>query len=164
MKRILLSLLSLLLLTSSAVVFAPAVAAAYQSVTVDVRPVDSETQSAITDACFVIVNISNEGCDETGDGYIAFQDIAPGTYALTQTRDAAGYVSIGTTSVSVNADSPEQVIFVPLQRASTTTSTTRHFNISIVALDDTTGVAIPGPVSSSMMSASKDATRTVMGR
>jgi uncharacterized surface anchored protein len=146
MKRILLSLLSLLLLTSSAVVFAPSVAAAYQSVTVDVRPVDSETQSSITDACFVIVNISNEGCDENGDGYIAFQDIAPGTYALTQTRDAAGYVSIGTTSISVNADSPEQVIFVPLQRASTTTSTAKHFNfnISIVALDDTTGVAIPG--------------------
>lgn len=46
-------------------------------------------------ACYVIVNASNEGCDENGDGQVDFQSVTPGTYTIQITRQPDGYTAIG---------------------------------------------------------------------
>lgn len=74
------------------------------SATSDVAIVTTFNGSPYYDACFVLVGFSNEGCDENGDGQITFQDVPPGTYTVTQTRDlgAGRYVSDFTINVTGN--------------------------------------------------------------
>jgi hypothetical protein len=129
---------------------ASAAAASVTSVTVFIRVLDSSNENAITDACFTIVNASNEGCDANGDGYIFFADMAPGTYTVTQTKSAAGYVDSGDFQITVNSDAPQQVFPVFLTRqGSGNTDQSGNQNggtadISIVALDPTIAVSVPG--------------------
>lgn len=74
---------------------------AAQSGTSDVAIVATENGQSIYDACFVLVNFSNEGCDENGDGQITFQDVPLGTYTVTQTRDLGPGRSIPDTTINV---------------------------------------------------------------
>ena len=43
-------------------------AAAQTGITVNIRTVDAQTGESIRSACFVLVDFSNTGCDENGDG------------------------------------------------------------------------------------------------
>lgn len=55
--------------------------------TSEVAIVSTENGQSITDACYVLVDFSSEGCDENGDGKITFQDIPLGTYIVHQTAN-----------------------------------------------------------------------------
>lgn len=55
----------------------------------------------LTDACYVLVGYSNEGCDENGDGQVTFADIPFGTYTVRQTRTPAGYPTINDYEINV---------------------------------------------------------------
>lgn len=70
--------------------------------TSDVAIVTTENGQSITDACYVLVNYGNEGCDENGDGKITFDDVPVGTYTVHQTADlgAGRHVSDFTITVT----------------------------------------------------------------
>lgn len=116
-------------------------------VTVYLQPVSLTDASPIYDACFVFVGASEEGCDDNGDGYIRFQDMAPGNYSVQQTRAASGYVSAGTFGVTVGS-SQEQVIPVYLKPRSGNSGGSSGggnlVDIAIVPIDSQSGQALPG--------------------
>jgi uncharacterized surface anchored protein len=88
--------------------------AAQGGVTVFIRTVDFDTGEPIYDACYVLVDFSNEGCDENGDGRISFEAVPPGQYALSQTQAADGYLSLEALSITVNASPSQQTFTVRL--------------------------------------------------
>lgn len=49
--------------------------------------VTKENGRPATDVCYVLVDYSNEGCDENGDGWVQFDRVPPGTYTVHQTAD-----------------------------------------------------------------------------
>ena len=78
-------------------------------VTVYIHTIDGANQNAITDVCYVLVNASNEGCDDNGDGRVAFEGIAPGdTYTVSQTSGPAGYLPVGDFPIVPNMHDAEQ--------------------------------------------------------
>ena len=84
---------------------------AQTGVDVYLRPVDANTSDSITDACFVLQDFSNEGCDENGDGVIKFADVPPGTYTVVQTQSAGGYTDTEPVSITVaDGASPQQFV------------------------------------------------------
>jgi hypothetical protein len=114
-------------------------------VTVFLQPVSATDASPVYDACFIFIGASEEGCDENGDGYIRYQDMAPGTYTVEQTRAATGYVSAGTFSVTVSSSPQEQVIPISLQPRSGSSGRGGNLvDIAIVPTDARTGQALPG--------------------
>ena len=91
-------------------------AAAQSGATVFIRPVDAETGESITDACFVLVDFSKEGCDENGDGQISFQGVPAGEYVVSQTSDASGYQHADDLTITVRSNPAEQRFTVRLNR------------------------------------------------
>ncbi|MGC4191773.1 MAG: SpaA isopeptide-forming pilin-related protein [Thermomicrobiales bacterium] len=115
------------------------------SVTIYLQPVSATNGSPIYDACFVLVGASNEGCDENGDGYIRFQDIAPGTYTVRQTRDAAGYLTMGDVSITANAATAEQVFPISLRPAGSSSNTSGGLvHVALVTRDPGNGDLVTG--------------------
>jgi hypothetical protein len=55
--------------------------------TSDVAIATTENGQPAYDACYVLVDFSNVGCDENGDGKITFADVPLGTYTVHQTAD-----------------------------------------------------------------------------
>jgi len=119
-----------------------AISAQNAGVTVYLQPVNMADGSSITDACFVIVNASNEGCDENGDGYISFEGIAPGSYLVSETRSAAGYLPVGDVRISVNQTQSEQTFQIGMLQQ--TNANVSSVDISLVPTDVRTGNALPG--------------------
>ena len=70
----------------------------------DIAVVTTENGQSVTDVCYVLVNYSNEGCDENRDGKITFEDIPVGTYTVRQTANLGSgrYVSDFTIQVTGN--------------------------------------------------------------
>ncbi|MEA2595793.1 MAG: hypothetical protein QOF01_2262 [Thermomicrobiales bacterium] len=62
---------------------------------------DVRTGESLVGACFVIVDWSEEGCDENGDGDVTFQDVAVGLYTVTMTRVPSGYLPVGDFPIAV---------------------------------------------------------------
>jgi uncharacterized surface anchored protein len=91
----------------------PAVAQA--EITVYIKTIDFETGDPIYDACYVLVDFSNEGCDENGDGRISFEGVPPGDYSLSQTKAADGYQSIEPLPMTVDPSPSEQTFQVRLR-------------------------------------------------
>src|SRR5690606_17123732 len=65
---------------------------AQSTTTIDSGPVDiaiytTENGTAAYDACYVLVDHSNIGCDENRDGKVTFAEIPFGTYTVRQTAD-----------------------------------------------------------------------------
>jgi hypothetical protein len=69
--------------------------------TSDVAIVTMANGQSVTDACYVLVNFSDEGCDENRDGKITFQDIPLGTYTVHQTANLGSGRSVGDFSIRV---------------------------------------------------------------
>jgi len=55
--------------------------------TSDVAIETMENGQSATDVCYILVDFSNEGCDENQDGAITFRDVPLGIYTLRQTAD-----------------------------------------------------------------------------
>lgn len=98
--------------------------------------------TAITDACYTFVNASLEGCDENRDGYIRFAGIPAGTYTVLQTSGVQGYLPVGDFPVTIEPISLDQYTDVLMAPAIIKAGTT--VDISIRALDPTTGESVPG--------------------
>ena len=62
---------------------------------------DPQTGGLLTGTCYVLVDYSNEGCDENGDGQVTFADIPFGTYTVRQTQIPAGYPTINDFEIQV---------------------------------------------------------------
>ena len=62
---------------------------------------DPETGDLLTGTCYVLVDYSNEGCDENGDGQVTFAAIPFGTYTVQQTQTPAGYPTIDDYDIDV---------------------------------------------------------------
>ena len=56
---------------------------------------DIKTGRLLAGACYIILDWSEEGCDENGDGQVDFAGVKPGTYTVTQTRAPGGYMAPG---------------------------------------------------------------------
>src|SRR5262245_9543929 len=71
--------------------------------TTDVSVVSADIRAGqrLAGACYVIVDWSNEGCDENGDGQVDFKDVRPGTYTVTQTKSPAGFEPVADFSITV---------------------------------------------------------------
>lgn len=119
-------------------------AAAQSGVTVFIRPVDAETGDSITDACFVLVDFSNEGCDENGDGQISYEGVPAGEYVVSQTRDASGYQHADDITIDVRSNPAEQRFTVRLNRiaGATTDSPNEDVTLFIRTIDASTQEAL----------------------
>jgi uncharacterized surface anchored protein len=77
----------------------PAEAAALADLSIS--SADVRTGELLAGACYVIVDWSEEGCDENGDGDVTFQDVAVGLYTVAMTRVPVGYLSVGDFPIAV---------------------------------------------------------------
>lgn len=114
MNRWLTQVVLLCMIAVSGLAAAVPVRAQVTEATVYLRPVDAETGEAITDACFMLQDFSNEGCDANGDGLISFEDVPTGEYVVVQTQDADGYDNIGSVRIRVNSERSEQRFTIEL--------------------------------------------------
>lgn len=110
---------------------------------------DPQDGHLLTGTCYVLVDYSNEGCDENGDGQVTFAAIPYGTYTVRQTRTPAGYPSINDYAIHVE---PVQGMpggepfgvplgFIVKQAPDQNAPDTR--NVSVVLIDMTTHEKIP---------------------
>ena len=91
-----------LILTSAVGAAMPATA---QSGTSNVAIVTSENGQYFLDACYVLVNYSQVGCDVNRDGKITFEAIPYGTYTLRQTQSLGGGRYVNDTTITVRGAS-----------------------------------------------------------
>lgn len=78
--------------------FAPTISAtAKQDATADISIISADIRSgrSLAGACYILIDFSDEGCDENGDGEVDFDDVPVGTYTVTQTQAPAGYMAPG---------------------------------------------------------------------
>jgi hypothetical protein len=104
---------------------------------VSIVSIDDETGERVVGACYVILDWSNEGCDENGDGQVDFNDVRPGTYAVTQTKSPAGFDPVADFSITVR-DVANQLFTAHLDP----TATGR--DVAIVSRDAETGNRLIG--------------------
>ncbi len=121
--------------------------------TSDVAIETMENGQSATDVCYVLVDFSNEGCDENGDGKITFQDVPLGTYTVQQTADLGSgrYVEDFTIDVTGNVSSAGWEAFsatiVNSSGASSDTGSsgqTGAVDIALIARDPDTGDLLTG--------------------
>ncbi|MGN6483818.1 MAG: hypothetical protein ACTHMX_05390 [Thermomicrobiales bacterium] len=86
-------------------------AAQDDTVTVYLQPWDATAGTVIPHMCLSLAGASNVGCDDNGDGYIAFQGIQPGTYTVVQETIIAGIVQLGDDVTITVADTPAEQYF-----------------------------------------------------
>lgn len=72
--------------------------------TSDVAIATVENGQAVTDACYVLIDFSNEGCDENGDGQVIFMDVPVGTYTVHQTADLGPGRSVSDFTIQVRGN------------------------------------------------------------
>ncbi|HEY7032802.1 MAG TPA: SpaA isopeptide-forming pilin-related protein [Thermomicrobiales bacterium] len=104
---------------------------------VSIVSIDDQTGERVVGACYVIVDWSNEGCDENGDGQVDFRDVRPGTYAVKQTKAPAGFETGADFSITVR-DVPRQSFAAHLDPAPA------GRDVAIVSRDAETGNRLVG--------------------
>lgn len=72
--------------------------------TSDVTILTRENGQPATDACYVLVDYSNVGCDEDRDGQVTFQDVPFGTYTVRQTADLGPGRSVNDFTIDVRGN------------------------------------------------------------
>jgi len=70
----------------------------------DIAIVTTENGHPVYDACYVLVDFSEVGCDENGDGKITFEDVPFGSYTVTQVADLGPYRSVSDFRITVTGD------------------------------------------------------------
>jgi uncharacterized surface anchored protein len=110
---------------------------AVETTDVSILSADIRTGQALAGACYIILDWSNEACDENGDGQVDFQGVRPGTYTVTQTKSPAGFDPIADFSITVR-NVASQSFTAHLDRASS------GRDIAIVSRDAETGNRLVG--------------------
>ena len=131
LRRIFAATLASLMLVSGlgAGMIQPARAA---TTTVFLRTVDIISGQPITSACYTIINASEEGCDENGDGLIRYQGVASGTFTVTQTERASGYLPVGDFPLTIGSSGPEEYFTINLARSDGVNQQTADIAVSAV--------------------------------
>lgn len=106
----------------------------------------------LTGTCYVLVNYSNEGCDENGDGQVTFAQIPAGTYTVRQTQTPAGYTSINDFAINVAGSFGNPQGFLVRQAPEQNTPGSR--NVSFVFVDSQTNQRIVSSICVEMVGAS----------
>ena len=129
---------------------------------VDIALITRDPQDGylLTDACYVLVDYSNEGCDEKGDGQVTFASIPYGVYTVHQTETPAGYPTINDYAITVEpvegmpGAGPFDVPlgFIVKQAPNQNAPDTR--NVSVVLIDMTTHEKIVADVCVELIGAS----------
>lgn len=115
---------------------------------------DPETGGLLTGAFYVIGEVSNEGCDENGDGQVDFEDVAVGAYTVRQTgspEDAEE--TIADFEINIEPLGPRQSIVV---KQADEQNLPDHRNVSIVLYDTMTGETIVGETCLEIVGASQE--------
>lgn len=89
-------------LTFTAAVTSQAVADEDKPIDIALITRDIDDGHLLAGACYVLVDFSNEGCDENNDGQVTFAQIPPGTYTVRQTTTPAGYPTIKDYEIEVS--------------------------------------------------------------
>jgi len=111
-------------------------------VTLYVRTIDASNQFAITDVCYVLQDFSNEGCDDNGDGRVAFDGLKDGQeLTVVQTSRPDGYLPVGDFPVTIVNDGGQQTVDVVMSQDRSTTDTV---DVSVVPYDAATGGGLTG--------------------
>jgi uncharacterized surface anchored protein len=100
---------------------------------------DPETSALVKGTCYVLVDFSNEGCDENGDGRVTFEDVPAGLYDVRQTTTPDGYPTPDDFRILVDGRYPAQGLVV---RQSETQNKRGQRNVSILIRDDASGELI----------------------
>lgn len=101
---------------------------------------DPETGDSIEGACYQLLDYSQIGCDDDGNGIIMFQDIPWGTYTIQQTTTPDGYEAMGDYEITLTP-TPEAGngdVILPLIQAESQGSET-SINVSVLAVDSESG-------------------------
>jgi uncharacterized surface anchored protein len=138
-RRIALLLTMLLALPLTGLGVVPASAA---TKTVYIQTVDIATGESITSACYVLIDASEEGCDENEDGLIRYQGVTAGDFTVTQTLRATGYLPMGDFPVAIYDDGLDQYIFIALARADGVAR--GSVDVAVAPVDGDTGAPIYG--------------------
>lgn len=97
---------------------------------------DPESAELQAGACYILIDFSNEGCDENNDGRVTFEDVPAGTYEVEQTVAPAGESPIDTFTIEVIEEAAEQGIVVKQARVQTDAD---HRHVSVLYQDPYTG-------------------------
>ena len=114
---------------------------------------DPNTGSLLPGACYIILDASNEGCDENGDGLVDFDDVVVSTFTVRQTIAPKGYQPANDFDINIAPLDPEQSIVVkqaPEQHDAT------HRHVSVVLYDSDTGLPVQGDTCLVIVGASKE--------
>lgn len=122
----------------SSAVARPAKAAALADLSI--ASADIRTGESLTGVCYVIVDWSEEGCDENGDGEVTFQDVAVGLYTVTMTRAPSGYLRVGDFPIAVQEGDGQVfgAFFLPRSEGN------GQFDIALRALSEDDGDVLTG--------------------
>jgi hypothetical protein len=104
---------------------------------------DPKDGQLLTDTCYELLDYSNVGCDENGDGQVTFEAIPFGTYTVHQTRRPAGYPAISDFEIEV-LPTEYPTGFVVRQAREPNAPGTR--NLSVMLIDDETNEKLPTDV------------------
>ena len=116
-------------------------------VTLFIRTIDASNQFAITDVCYVLQDFSNEGCDDNGDGRVAFEGLKDGqALTVVQTSRPDGYLPVGDFPITIVNDGGQQTVDVVMSEDRSTTDTV---DVSVVPYDAATGGGLTGACVSS---------------
>jgi hypothetical protein len=98
---------------------------------------DPDDGGLLTGTCYVLVDYSNVGCDENGDGQVTFADIPAGTYTVRQIRTPAGYPTINDFTIDVQPHYDGVPLgYIVKQSPKQNARNTR--NVSVVLIDSRT--------------------------
>jgi hypothetical protein len=115
--------------------------------TSDVAIVTMEHGGSATDACYVLVDFSNEGCDENGDGKITFQEVPLGTYTVHQTADLGPGRWVDDFTIQVRGNvgpAGWEEFFATITTTGGSTAPIGSIDISLITRDPDTGGVLTG--------------------
>jgi uncharacterized surface anchored protein len=102
---------------------------------------DPATGNLVPGACYIIVDASNEGCDENGDGQVDFQDVAVGAFTVQQTTAPAGYPKANGFRINIEPLDAEQSIVV---KQAPEQHDAGHRHVSVVLYNTDNGHPVAG--------------------
>ncbi|MGC4192887.1 MAG: hypothetical protein QM589_17210 [Thermomicrobiales bacterium] len=101
---------------------------------------DPRTNLPLPGACYIVLGVTGERCDDAGTGNVHFADVRPGTYRVVQMRVPAGFLGGARFTVTVAPQGPAyQWAFVNADVDPSSPAT-----LTIRTVDRHTGETIPG--------------------
>lgn len=71
-----------------------------------IRTLDPRTNLTLPGACYIVLGVAGELCDEAGTGNVHIADIPPGTYSVEQTRVPDGFLHSTPFTVTIAPQGP----------------------------------------------------------